>query len=1560
MIKNIDIIVPVFNEADSIEELTKRIHTTLKPRKIAYNIIFVDDNSTDSSEKVIKSLQRVYPITYLKKKGKQGKAYCILEASRVAKAKHLVMIDGDLQYPPEAIPNMLKLAEEHGVVVANRRKHNTSKLRKLLSKANSILFGKVLMGFECDAQSGLKLFKREIINHLTEKDVKPWALDMPLLHAANEMGEKIGCVEIDFSERQKGISKVNIVKTTSEIVSTALKLKLKSSRTYTIEPDKNIGLIGKGVAFKKRKFITHTSLPHHHSALQTFTRGQKMFLIMLLALIALGFILNLKLTVIAVIAILTLIYFIDMVFSGFVLLKSLHFPPELSFKDSEINKLKDRDLPLYTILCPLYREGNVIEEFIESIDKLDWPKNKLEVLLLLEEDDKETIDVAKSLNLPLYVKILVVPDSQPKTKPKACNYGLALAKGEYSVIYDAEDKPEPLQLKKAYLGFQNSDDKTICLQSKLNYFNPHHNLLTRLFTAEYSLWFDVVLPGLQSIESSIPLGGTSNHFKTNDLRGLHAWDPFNVTEDCDLGVRIFKSGYKTAIIDSTTYEEANSNVKNWIRQRSRWIKGYLQTYLVHMRNPLSFVMSHGIHAFIFQLIIGMRMTFMVINPFLWLATILYFAAYSIVGEAIESVYPPAVFYLAAASLVFGNFMYVYNYMIGAAKREHYSVIKYVFLIPLYWILSSVAASMAFYQLIVKPHYWEKTNHGLVGGKSKEIEKKLKPTEVEKVEKPKSANFKIPALNSAFAQGGLLVIAGGIANLLNLTYNAYLGRAVPVAEFGLISLIGGIFAFSGVLSSAIGKTVTYKAAHFLGKSKSINKSFWRKIRLNGLLLGLLATAIWLVLTPSLASFFKSSSTLPFLLFAPVFLVTFASFIDRGFLSGNHKFVFLAVVILTEAIIKLVSAVFLVSLNQVSLVYSSIPLSIVLSFLIGWLFISRLSESRSSKKNKDTKTPTGFLTSSILLEISIVSFLTIDLVLAKHYLSPELAGQYSLLSLAGKIVFFFGTTFTRFVNPVISKNLGSKEDTRAIFYKLLALVTVSSYFAFFVIGLFGHITIPFIFGDKSAPIIPLLPAYAFGMTSFAIATTIVTYHMVKKQYIFPIISFLTAIAQNILLLIVFKSLLNFSLVISIIGVAYLLAVLILHLVSGYSKVFSDNLTSLTNLFSSKTPAPEPSKNDGVMNILMFNWRDTKHVWAGGAEVYVHEIAKQFVKKGHNVTLFAGNDGKNKHNEVVDGVNVVRRGGFYTVYLWAFLYYIFRFRKKFNLIIESENGLPFFTPIYSRLPKILIVHHVHQEVFRKHLIFPLSLVASFIESQLMPLVYKNQEVIAVSNSTKKDLVNRNLINKEKITVINPGVHLPNKSFKKYKNPTFVFIGRHKQYKNIDVALEAFKLVVKDEPKARFLIAGTGEETSKLKRHAEKLNLNGQVKFLGKISEENKIKLLSKSWVSLQPSSFEGWGITVIEANSCKTPVIASNVNGLKDSVDNQTTGLLVKPGNPRELAQAMNYLIKNKKVLKQMSTNAYYWSNYFEWDRIGQKFIKESQKVFKDSHKISVSPKLAINKN
>ncbi len=481
--QEIDIIVPVVNEGENIEELVKRVDVALSKENIRYRIIFIDDHSNDNTLSVINRVSQKYPVIFHLKKGKKGKAYSILQGASVASTEYIAMLDADLQYPPEALPQLYNLAVEHGIAVANRKKHKTSLLRRIGSKINILLFERLLHGFTVDTQSGLKVFRREVIEHVNPKDVSSWALDMTLLHTGLQLGYTIGSFDIEFSKRKHGKSKIQFLQASKEIALNSIKLKLKKRRIYPILADHPHKPIGAGIAYRGKRFIMHTHLTHEKTAFHTFYPWQKFALFSFLLIAGIGFVMNSLFTAVALIGILTLIYSIDFLFSLYVLLKSLHYSSQISISEEEILELDNHKLPIYSILCPLYKEAKILPQFIKAINELDWPKEKLEVLLLLEEDDKETISAANEIKLPSYFRILVVPDSKPKTKPKACNFGFAHAQGEYIVIYDAEDRPESLQLKKSYIAFQKSSKDIVCLQSKLNYYNTHQNWLTRLFTA---------------------------------------------------------------------------------------------------------------------------------------------------------------------------------------------------------------------------------------------------------------------------------------------------------------------------------------------------------------------------------------------------------------------------------------------------------------------------------------------------------------------------------------------------------------------------------------------------------------------------------------------------------------------------------------------------------------------------------------------------------------------------------------------------------------------------------------------------------------------------------------------------------------------------------------------------------------------------------------------------------------------------------------------------------------------------------------------------------------------
>lgn len=717
--KELSVVVPAYNEEENITILLRSIATSLKNAGFSYEVIVVDDHSTDKTTQKIKKVARKFHTKVIFKKGKKGKAYSLIEGFSKSRFENLAFIDADLQYPPEELPKMALKLKDFDIVSANRKRYKDNFARKVLSTSFRIGFGKLLFNLNYDIQAGLKVFKKEVLTCIPFRPSSPWTFDLEFLYYAREAGFSISNHDITFERRKKGTSKVGIIKSSLEIGTSSVALRLADVLPRKIAPSQKSSMRGAGVRYKRNKYITHTTLPYDKSSIRTFSRFQKFLIALSVELTVLGLVINPIYTLTVIVGFLSFIYFADTLFNFYVIFKSLRHPQEITFSKKALEQINTEDLPIYTILCPLYKEAHVIAQFIRNIKNLSWPQEKLDVILLLEEDDEQTIDAARKMSLPSFVRTIVVPHSQPKTKPKACNYGLSYARGEYLVIYDAEDKPESDQLKKAYLGFKKAKKDVVCLQAKLNYYNPFQNLLTRFFTAEYSLWFDVTLTGLQSINTSIPLGGTSNHFKTKDLLRLQGWDPFNVTEDADLGMRLFKDGYKTAMIDSVTLEEANSMWGNWLRQRSRWIKGYMQTYLVHTRDSVKFAKDKGLHFPIFHLIIGGKIAFILINPFLWAATISYFSLYAFVGPTIEKLYPTPVFYMAVFSLVFGNFLFMYYYMIGTIKREQYSLVKYVFLVPFYWFMISIAGFVALYQLFFKPFYWEKTVHGLYIAKPKE-------------------------------------------------------------------------------------------------------------------------------------------------------------------------------------------------------------------------------------------------------------------------------------------------------------------------------------------------------------------------------------------------------------------------------------------------------------------------------------------------------------------------------------------------------------------------------------------------------------------------------------------------------------------------------------------------------------------------------------------------------------------------------------------------------------------------------------------------------------------------
>lgn len=380
-------------------------------------------------------------------------------------------------------------------------------------------------------------------------------------------------------------------------------------------------------------------------------------------------------------------------------------------EDEDVPAIPAHELPRYTILVPMYGEAAVMGDLIRSMEAIDYPPERLQVLLLLEEEDYDTIAAARAALSPGNIRIVVVPDGQPRTKPRACNVGLLLASGEHLVIYDAEDRPEPHQLREAVGLFRVVPENVTCLQSRLNWFNSTENVLTRLFTLEYSYWFDYMLAGLDRLRLPLPLGGTSNHFRTSALREAGGWDAFNVTEDADLGVRSHVLGQRVGVMAATTYEEAVTRVRAWIPQRTRWIKGYIQTTIVHSRNPLRMLSSLGVRGSIgfVALIAGTPIAFL-ITPIVWAFFGLWMA--SLAGAPTPDPLPGVFGVIGLVNLVASNAALVLLHALAVVRRRWWRLAPFALLAPLYWFLHSYAAWRALKQMFTDPYRWEKTQHGL--------------------------------------------------------------------------------------------------------------------------------------------------------------------------------------------------------------------------------------------------------------------------------------------------------------------------------------------------------------------------------------------------------------------------------------------------------------------------------------------------------------------------------------------------------------------------------------------------------------------------------------------------------------------------------------------------------------------------------------------------------------------------------------------------------------------------------------------------------------------------------
>ncbi len=366
-------------------------------------------------------------------------------------------------------------------------------------------------------------------------------------------------------------------------------------------------------------------------------------------------------------------------------------------------------LPIISVMVPLFHERDIAERLVARLGRLNYPRELLDILLVVEEDDLTTREALSGASLPVWMRVVSVPAGPIKTKPRALNYALNFCRGSVVGVYDAEDMPEPEQLHIVARRFAESPPEVACLQGILDYYNPRTNWLSRCFTIEYAAWFRAMLPGLARLGLVVPLGGTTLFFRREPLERLGGWDAHNVTEDADLGIRLARQGYRTELIPAVTYEEANCRTLPWIKQRSRWLKGYAMTWAVHMRNPARLWRDLGPKRFFgVQILILGALSQYLLAPVLWSCWLILFGYWHPIAELMS----PGLEKLLLFAFVMTELINITVGVWAVRGTEHRHLIPWVPTLHVYFPLGALAGWKAIYEVIAKPFYWDKTVHGV--------------------------------------------------------------------------------------------------------------------------------------------------------------------------------------------------------------------------------------------------------------------------------------------------------------------------------------------------------------------------------------------------------------------------------------------------------------------------------------------------------------------------------------------------------------------------------------------------------------------------------------------------------------------------------------------------------------------------------------------------------------------------------------------------------------------------------------------------------------------------------
>lgn len=767
------------------------------------------------------------------------------------------------------------------------------------------------------------------------------------------------------------------------------------------------------------------------------------------------------------------------------------------------------------------------------------------------------------------------------------------------------------------------------------------------------------------------------------------------------------------------------------------------------------------------------------------------------------------------------------------------------------------------------------------------------------------------------------------SFLNFVVNILLSHNVPIDTFGTFVFLTNLIMIMALVYGSYSSTIAESVSSTYGKQTSWKSILPHKdILIKSIYVSIFTTVLWVMIVPILGEKAEIDTSILYS-FTPVisFLLLYGIF--RGVLSGYFYFGLISIIIFIESIVRSSIILLDIYLGHTILLYLSLPISIGLAFILTLLFINSRLRKNKSRPDIEIDPSNKMFISFLIISITSSTIFMVDMILVKILFSPSIAGQYALLSIIGKILIIINglTSYLFLLFASYEKNDLQK---RRVFGMVISMHIFIGLIYVLAFGIFGNYTVTLLLGENASLIKDYLIYYTISIVMISLSELFVLYHILRRDYKYIFITIGTGIFIFSGITIFHEEIRDIVNVIFYTGVIAIIFSVLLHFIHSVKSGRFSILKELLFIFK-RCPV------EGDDYILFLNRKSLSHPEAGGAEIYDNKISEYLNKTGRKIIFITNNEENSINYEGDNKIHRFRIGGFVSSYILIPLYIIIHLRKKISVVVDSHNAIPLFSPIYLRGKKIvLVIHHIHTDVFNKHLPMGFSHFANFLESFLMPKIYRKSKVAIASKSSYEDAI-RIGFKKDQINIIYNGIEIEQPSVEKYKGPLITYIGRIEKYKRIGLLIEAFEKISEQYPNAHLAIGGTGKHLNDLKQYVTDSNIHNKVSFLGFINEIDKAHILSSSWVCVQPSEMEGWGITVIESNRCGTPVIGFNVPGIRDSIIPNKTGLICVEQNIDELIKNIIVTISNDSLRKEMEIEAKKWSMEFSWEKSGALFKK-----------------------